>query len=90
MVFDLISFSAGLYFGFRHSGEDRWTLLEKAVPYGFAVAAAFTLLTALLFGGQRGFAIEVLAYFFAAFTLGAVAGNISGRRLKRAVRIEKG
>ncbi|NOZ59973.1 MAG: hypothetical protein GXO66_10450 [Euryarchaeota archaeon] len=90
MVFDLISFSAGLYFGFRHSDEDRWSLLEKSIPYGFAVAAAFTLLAALLVGGRETFAIEVLAYFFVAFTLGAIAGSISGRRLKRAFRVEEG
>jgi hypothetical protein len=84
MVFDLISFSAGVYFGFRHCKEEKWALIEKAVPYGFGISAGLTLLASIIFKNTESFVIEALAYFFLAFTLGTIAGNIAGKRLKRA------
>lgn len=89
MVYDLIAFFTGVYFGFRNSEMERWKLIEKSVPFGIALSIVLNILMLVTLKPDKPVIIEVLVYFFLAFILGSIAGSISGRRLKRAFRVEK-
>lgn len=91
MVYNLIAFFAGVYFGIRNSRMEKWKLIEKGVPFGIAISAGLNILMFIIAKPEvnEPIVIEAVVYLFFAFLLGSIAGNIAGRRLSRAFRIEK-
>ena len=85
MVFDVIAFAAGVYFGFRHPDSSLSSLVERGLPYNIGLAAVLTtvmFLTYRLDAKFSSFAV-VLAYLFLIFIFGSLAGKVSRRMLRR-------
>jgi hypothetical protein len=85
MVYDLIAFAAGVYFGFRNHEASLWALIEQGLLYNVALAGILT--AALVFitklEPDASFIISILAYLFLAFILGSIAGKLSRRMLRK-------
>jgi hypothetical protein len=85
MVYDLIAFAAGVYFGFRNHEASLWALIEKGMLYNVALAGILTaaMIFTIKLEPEASFIISILAYLFLAFILGSVAGRVSRRMLRR-------
>lgn len=92
MVYDLIAFAAGVYFGFRNHEAALWALIERGLPYNVALAGIMT--AAVVFTTKlepkASFIISILAYLFLAFILGSIAGRVSRRMLREREDTQEG
>ncbi len=85
MVFDVIAFAAGVYFGFTHPEGTMGNLVEKGLPYNVALAAGLTTVMFFTYKLEAKFSIfaGVLGYLFLIFIFGSLAGKVSRRMLKK-------
>jgi hypothetical protein len=85
MVFDVIAFAAGVYFGFKHPEGSLSNLVERGLPYNIGLAAALTTIMFFTYKLEAKFSsfVVVLGYLFLIFIFGSLAGKVSRRMLRR-------